>query len=39
LSDILFQHLRNKGVAAITYLDELNAAPPAATSAKLADAG
>jgi DNA-binding GntR family transcriptional regulator len=39
LSDILFQHLRNKGVAAITYLDELNAAPPAATSAKLAGAG
>jgi DNA-binding GntR family transcriptional regulator len=39
LSDILFQHLRNKGLAAITYLDELNAAPAPATSAKLAKVG
>jgi DNA-binding GntR family transcriptional regulator len=39
LSDILFQHLRNKGLAAITYLDELNAAPAPATSAKLARVG
>jgi DNA-binding GntR family transcriptional regulator len=39
LSDILFQHLRNKGAAAITYLDELNAAPASVTSAKLAKVG
>jgi hypothetical protein len=31
--------LRNKGLAAITYLDELNAAPAPATSAKLAKVG
>jgi len=35
LSDILFQHLRNKGVAAISYLTE----PDAATSARLVKAG
>lgn len=38
LSDILFQHLRNKGVAAITYLDELNAAPAPVAPAKLVTA-
>jgi DNA-binding GntR family transcriptional regulator len=37
LSDILFQHLRNKGLAAIAYLDEPTA--PAAAAAKLAKAG
>ncbi|WP_407155682.1 GntR family transcriptional regulator [Bradyrhizobium sp. STM 3557] len=39
LSDSLFQHLRNKGAAAISYLTEPDAAPAPATSTRLARAG
>lgn len=39
LSDILFQHLRNKGAAAIAYLSEPSAAIPNPAPGKLATAG
>ena len=39
LSDILFQHLRNKGAAAIAYLAEHGSVPPADAPAALKDAG
>ena len=39
LSDILFQHLRNKGAAAIAYLAEHGSVPPADAPAALKDTG
>ncbi len=39
LNDILFQHLRNKGAAAIAYLAEHGANPPAEAPAGLKAAG
>jgi len=39
LSDILFQHLRNKGAAAIAYLAEHGSVPPAEAPVRLKAAG